>query len=459
MSLVNRSLGLIGAMALLVAGLANPAPAAQPVGETVTEVRVHGNHTTPDGDVLALAGLTIGQLFTPATLADAERRLRESGRFASVEIRKRYRSLDRLDQVALVIVVREHPVVEDPASPTPAVLKPLRRLAASGMLLPILSYADGYGFTYGARVSFVHLLGRDGRVSVPLTWGATRRAAFEIDKRVPAGPVDRLTGGVEIWRRENPFYERHERRSAAWLGASGRIAGPLRAGARGSMANVRFNDAGGDAGAGVRGAVPAVLEERLSTYGVELSVDTRHDPVFPRDALSARVVLEALRPEISGDANRRTAEARAYLGLVRQAVLSGRWQYSSSDAPLPPYERALLGGAASVRGVRGRARERRQPDGGIGRIAPAAELAAHDQPRGGHALRRSGQGVGPRNQGVRCAVADGRRRGPLLPGQPVPAERRRRRARRRRRPRPLQHGAAVLAGCWKKPAMKRKNGG
>ncbi len=350
MSLVNRSLGLIGAMALLVAGLANPAPAAQPVGETVTEVRVHGNHTTPDGDVLALAGLTIGQLFTPATLADAERRLRESGRFASVEIRKRYRSLDRLDQVALVIVVREHPVVEDPASPTPAVLKPLRRLAASGMLLPILSYADGYGFTYGARVSFVHLLGRDGRVSVPLTWGATRRAAFEIDKRVPAGPVDRLTGGVEIWRRENPFYERHERRSAAWLGASGRIAGPLRAGARGSMANVRFNDAGGDAGAGVRGAVPAVLEERLSTYGVELSVDTRHDPVFPRDALSARVVLEALRPEISGDANRRTAEARAYLGLVRQAVLSGRWQYSSSDAPLPPYERALLGGAASVRG-------------------------------------------------------------------------------------------------------------
>ncbi len=343
----NGSLGLLGAVALLVAGLAVPAPAAQPAVETIAEVRVHGNHTTPDADVLALAGLTIGQPITPTTLAEAERRLRESGRFASVEIRKRYRSLDRLDQVALVIVVREHPVVEDPASPTPAVLKPLRRLAASGMLLPILSYADGYGFTYGARVSFVHLLGRDGRVSVPLTWGATRRAALEIDKRVPAGPIDRLAGGVETWRRENPFYERHERRSGGWLGASGRIAGPLRAGVRGSIANVSFNaaGAGSDAGATVAG-----LEERLSTYGVELSVDTRHDPVFPRNALYASAVLEALRPETSGHANRRNAQARAYLGLVRQAVLSVRWQYSSSDAPLPPYERALLGGAASVRG-------------------------------------------------------------------------------------------------------------
>ena len=338
--------------ALLIVLVCAATAQAQTGPGVVGEVRVHGNHTTPDADVLALAGLAVGQPLAETTVADAEHRLRDSGRFASVEIRKRYRSLERLDEVALVIVVREHPVPEDPASPTPAVLRPFRRLVASGMLLPVLSYTDGYGFTYGARVSFVHVLGRDGRVSVPLTWGATRRAAIEVDKRIPAGPVDRLVGGVEIWRRENPFYERHERRSGGWLGASGRVAGPLRAGVRGAIANVSLGE----------------VDERLATYGAEVSVDTRHDPVFPRNALYARAAWDALRPETSGTANRRAAEARGYLGLVRQSVLSLRWQYSGSDAPLPLYERALLGGADSVRGYEA------GHDSGDNLIAASAEL-------------------------------------------------------------------------------------
>ena len=50
------------------------------------------------------------------------------------------------------------------------------------MFLPIVSYSEGYGFTYGARASFVDVLGEGGRVSVPLTWGGTRRAAVEIEK-------------------------------------------------------------------------------------------------------------------------------------------------------------------------------------------------------------------------------------------------------------------------------------
>jgi outer membrane protein assembly factor BamA len=349
-------------LALLAALMATAAPLrGQAPAEVIAEVRVHGNHTTPDADVLALAGLSVGQAMTQATVADAERRLRESGRFASVEIRKRYRSLDRLDDVALVIVVREHPLVEDPASRAPAVVRPFKRLLASGMLMPIVSYTDGYGFTYGARVSFVHVLGRDGRVSVPLTWGATRRAAVELEKRVPAGPVDRLVGGVETWRRENPFYEQLERRTGGWLAASGRVAGLLRAGVRGAVADVRFGTAGGAAG-------PAVVDERLSTYGAEVSVDTRHDPVFPRNAIYARGGWEALRPDVSGRANRHAAEARAYLGLIRQTVLSVHWQYTGSDAPLPLYERALLGGADSVRGYEaGR-------DSGDNLMAASAEL-------------------------------------------------------------------------------------
>jgi hemolysin activation/secretion protein len=62
--------------------------------------------------------------------------------------------------------------------------------------------------------------------------------------------------------------------------------------------------------------------------------------------------VERLQPEVSGDANRYTLDARGYVGLVGQAVLSTRLQYSAADAPLPIYERALLGGADSVRGYR-----------------------------------------------------------------------------------------------------------
>ena len=266
-------LALLAALMVTAAPVRGQAPAA----ETIAEVRVHGNHTTPDADVLALAGLAVGQPLTPATVAEAEHRLRESGRFASAEIRKRYRSLDRLDEVALVIVVREHQVVEDPALPTPAVVRPFKRLLASGMLMPIVSYTDGYGFTYGARVSFVHVLGQGGRVSVPLTWGATRRAAVELEKRVPAGPVDRLVGGVETWRRENPFYEQHERRMGGWIGASGRVAGPLRAGVRGSIADVRFGAAGRDAGptVGTSGCPPTEPRSRWTRATTRSSPATR----------------------------------------------------------------------------------------------------------------------------------------------------------------------------------------
>ena len=47
-----------------------------------------------------------------------------------------------------------------------------------------------------------------------------------------------------------------------------------------------------------------------------------------------------------------TTDARGYLGLIRQAVLAGRVQYSSADRALPDYERLLLGGASNLRGFR-----------------------------------------------------------------------------------------------------------
>ena len=57
------------------------------------------------------------------------------------------------------------------------------------MFLPILNYADGYGFTYGGAFSTVDLLGAGERLSVPLTWGGTRRAALELERTFKRGPL------------------------------------------------------------------------------------------------------------------------------------------------------------------------------------------------------------------------------------------------------------------------------
>ena len=81
--------------------------AAQPA-ETVASVVVHGNHTTPTDEVLGLAGAITGQPATDALLAEVRVRLEQSGRFAGVDVRKRYLSIDDPSRVLVVIVVDEH---------------------------------------------------------------------------------------------------------------------------------------------------------------------------------------------------------------------------------------------------------------------------------------------------------------------------------------------------------------
>ena len=303
--------------------------------EVLAEVRVHGNYATPDAEVLRLAGLTIGQPIDAAAIDAATRRLKESGRFEEVEIRKRYRSLEPGGDVALVIVVREHPLA-DTAGQGPAVARPFRRLWASGMVMPILSYADGYGLTYGGRVSFVDALGRGSRISVPASWGATRRAAVEFDRPLARGPFDRIFGGVAVSGRTNPFYDLDEDRRDAWVEVSRRLTGALRAGGRAGFGHVRFGD----------------LAENVVSYGADLTFDTRRDPVFPRNAVFASTGWERLRPMTSASVDRFKADLRAYRGLIGQSVLSLRLQYAGADGPQPLYARYLLGGASSLRGYR-----------------------------------------------------------------------------------------------------------
>jgi outer membrane protein assembly factor BamA len=317
---------------ILLAGTAAAQLAPGP-SERLAEIRIQGNHTTPDADVLRVLDLTIGQVVDDAAIAAAAERLRKSGLFENVEIRKRSRSLDPGGDVALIVVVQERPL-PDAAIPGPAVLKPFMRLWNSGMFLPILRYDDGYGFTYGARVSAVDWPARGNRFSVPLSWGGTKRAALEYERTASRGPFDRVFATVAASRRTNPFYEIDEEREEVAVDVSRRLGRHARAAGHAGYAGVRF------------GATDA----HTLTYGAGLTFDTRMDPVFPRNAVFVSAGWERLDPDVSAAVNRFNAEARGYLGIVGQSVLALSVQYAGADGTQPDYARPLLGGADTLRG-------------------------------------------------------------------------------------------------------------
>ena len=334
--------------ALVAAGQAPaaPTPPAPPVQERLAEIVVHGNHSTPDADVAAAAGLTLGAPLAPDAPAQAKRRLEATGRFEGVEVRKRFRSIDRLEDVVLVIMIDERPnpmLVPLPEAPPVKVLRPFRKLRDGLMFMPLVSFADGYGLSYGAQFSFADVLGRRSRIGVPLTWGAERRAAVEVDHRFRRGPVSRVEAGAGLLRREHPFFDVPDRRADLWVRAERSLPLALRVGGGVRRSDVSF---GGT-------STPAIdLDERLTTAGVDVTLDTRIDPNFPRNAVYARAAWEHLSFDGRPSRRRTTIEGRGYVGLVTSSVLAVRAMHGQADGPLPPYEQWLLGGPSSVRGFR-----------------------------------------------------------------------------------------------------------
>ncbi len=303
--------------------------------EVVSEIRVHGNAYIRDDEVIRLAGVSLGQSLQPDTLRAIEQRLKASGFFETVEIRKRYRSLDSLTDVSIVLLVHEREGHTSEVAVEPPSIWPWKRFKHRLMFLPILGYDDGYGFTYGGRVSTIGLLGMGERLSVPLSWGGTRRAALEFERTFKSGPLTRIASSVGIAQSENPRFEIDDRRFGWTARAERSFAGLVRTGVGASQHTVTFNP----------------LEDRLWTLGADAALDTRGDPGFPRNAVYLGASWTGLHVDrLDEPINRYTGDARGYLGLIRQAVVAGRVEYSAADRTLPPYERILLGGASNLRG-------------------------------------------------------------------------------------------------------------
>lgn len=315
---------------LFCAGVCGLAEAQTSPG-VVGEVRVHGNHTTPDADILAIVGNVVGQPATDQLIADIQKKLEKSGRFDGVEVRKRFRSIENPDDILLMVVVDEVPGIDE-LNLTPG---PMKKFWSSGMFLPVLHSEDGYGFTYGVRMSFVERFGPRSRISIPLTWGGERQARLQAERAFKSGPIERVAGEFGVARRENPHYEIGDTR----VGVAGRIESAplrwLRLGAGARRDSIHF----------------AETDDIVSRAGGDVTLDTRIDPAFPRNAVQATFGIDRLGFHEGNDSAKQTrADIRGYVGLFGQNVLAVRGLSITSDKPLPAYEHVLLGGAANLRG-------------------------------------------------------------------------------------------------------------
>ena len=322
----RASCGLLAAVIVLASAMS---AAAQT--ERVVDIRVHGNHTTPAADIIGLSGLAVGDAATEARLQQAQESLRQSGRFEGIDVRRRYASIADPTAILVMIVVDER----DAATADTPLPGPLRRFGAATMWMPVLSYADGYGFTYGVRFAFVDPLGPRTRFSVPLTWGGDRRAALEAERTFEHGPITALRGALSAYRRENPHVDAPDVRLEARAQAERAFTRWLRAGVSVRTARVDFLG----------------VEAQHTAAGVGATVDTRLDPSFPRNAVYATGGWERLSFK-GGSAGRWSGDARGYPAIGGSNVLALQALFTRADAPLPLAEQALVGGSGSLRGYR-----------------------------------------------------------------------------------------------------------
>ena len=361
---MTRRLGALCAALLLNVLMAPRLQAQAPL--IVEDVRVHGNHATPDTEVLRIAAIVVGVPLESGALEAARARLEASGRFSSVDLRTRRRSIADPSRLAVVILVAEHagvrPAIDLPGSPTvPALPGVLGRLRSQSMFLPILGVEDGYGLTYGLRTSLVGGRRSATRVSFPASWGGTRQLAVEVERSftrarrtddadlAPATGLlrrglTRVRGSAGLWRQEHPFFEQGQFRRYVDAEVTYRPRPLFGIGATAGTAAVAFGD----------------VDDRMTSVGLVADLDTRTDPLFPRNAVYVRSALSRVsfaHPERSGvaDADARIRwrhDVRGYLGVVGQLVLAARVQLDTSDGPLPAYAQPIFGGADTLRGIR-----------------------------------------------------------------------------------------------------------
>jgi len=229
----------------------------------------------------------------------------------------------------------------------------VRKRLPTLMPYPILSREDGYGFTYGARLTLAEprRLGKNSRLTFPLSWGGTRQAGVTMEKRLPGAPIDRVTATATVSRRHNQAFDQDDDRARLSVRGEREFTRAFRVGGGGGWQRASFEG----------------VADQFAQVGGDVVFDTRADPILARNAVYARAEWEHLQfgngplaPLVTpggyagyqGSANRTELDGRGYLGLVGQTVLAARVLRLDSDRPLPPYLQPQLGGLNTLRGFR-----------------------------------------------------------------------------------------------------------
>jgi outer membrane protein assembly factor BamA len=315
--------------------------AAVPFADRVAEIRVQGNYRTTEADVLKLAVIQIGDPLTPETVNAVAERLRKSGKFDEVDVRQRWRTLEPSGDATLMILLREKPG-------GPGLKGQLAYAATHPMVLPMLTWEDGYGMTYGGRVSPANLLGKNAHVSFPFTWGGTKQAAVEISRPFKSGPLTRVLVTGALSARENPFYEVDDNRQSGSVRLERSFGRAVRAGGGASVNAVRFDTA--DA----QGSPAFGQDERqaMTIWGGDITLDTRASPDVARNDVFVSAGYERLEFS-NASIGRYRLDARGYVGLPFGATVAVRGFRGDADRSLPLVERYLLGGTTDPASLRG----------------------------------------------------------------------------------------------------------
>jgi outer membrane protein assembly factor BamA len=332
-----RSLGV-----LFVCGITVLLPASamlEAQQETVVAIQVHGNTITPDAEVIQASGLSAGIPFSEQLLTEAASRLEATKRFEHVDVLKRFASLSDATQVILVIQVDEGPVriesgvLGGPPGVPGRAPRAVKRGPLNVMFVPLLNAEDGYGLAYGAQFAITSHRHSSTRLVVPLSWGGDKRAAVELQKDFAAPYAPQIKTGALVQRRVHPFFDEDADRQRIWGTAEWQLARVLRAGTT------------------IAWQKSSMLErtDTARSLGVNATVDTRTNPVLPRNAVLVRAAVDRLtfsdRTIFKTD-----IDANGYIGLYRGNVLVLRAQGEDVSEPAPPYFKSILGGAANLRG-------------------------------------------------------------------------------------------------------------
>lgn len=319
------------ALAALWLALAPAAITSAQAPPVIAGIILHGNHTTPDADVLAISGLVVGGPATDEALAAAKAKLDASGRFASADVRRMLGSLDDPGDFRIRVFVEELPgIAVDDLTPGW-----VTRVWRQRLWVPVLRYDEGYGVTYGVQAALEGTFGGTSQLAIPATWGGERRIGAVASRSFASGPFSRAQAGVDLTRSEHPAFDVVEER----LRVSGRLERAVftaaRVGVEGAHDRVRF--------AGRRDDVDRVTADLL--------VDTRTDPAFPRNAVWGRAAIDRL-DVVTGVRRRVRLDASGALGLPLASTITVRGFLTSSDGSLPAYEQTMIGGGLATRGYR-----------------------------------------------------------------------------------------------------------